>query len=253
MILNVNTDAAVKFTNQLEKLRKFDLPIAIRTALNDAAFDVKMKTMPKAADATFKKRQPNFFKANSKVDSAKGFDVNKMVSTVGFFENKLANQSANWAVKDLEEQEKGGEIDSKSFIAMKPARSSRGTIKPNARLKELRENAINATKGKYGKKQNYIRAAFVAQKLGKFVLGNKWKGSQTLSRVDEIWGSTQKQGGFGSRKLMIKRTALYTFKKGRTVHVAGTNFMQRASYESGLKLELFYIKNAEKRIAKFNA
>jgi len=250
MKLNINSDAVVKFTNQLEKMRKFDLPIAIRTTLNDAAFDVKKNTMPQTADAEFKKRQPNFFKANSKVESAQGFDVNKMKSTVGFFENKLNDAPTNYAVKDLEQQENGGTIGSKSFIAMKAARNSRGLVKPNARIKALRENAINAQNGKGNKKQRFVKAAIIAQRTGKMLLGNKWKGAQTLSRIDEIWSATKRQNRLSSRKILIKRTALYTFRKDRTITVASTNFMKRASHESGLKIEIFYIKNAEKRFAK---
>lgn len=252
MQLNINTDAAVAFTNKLEKMRKFDLPIAIRGALNDAAKDVKMNTMPKLANEVFKKRSPNFFKANSKYIFANGFNINTMRSEVGFFENKLANQPTNYAVKELEQQEHGGSIGHKGFIAMRQARGSRGLVKSNARIKALRENAIDARKGNGSKKQNWIRAAIVAKKLGKYVLGNVWKGNRTLSRIDEVWGSTgkNKNFSFASRSILIKRTPLYTFRKGRTVKVAGQNFMKRASEESGLNLPVFYIKNAEKRFLK---
>ena len=56
MQLNINSDAVVKFTNTLEKLHKSGLPVAIRESLNNAAFDVKKRTMPKAAGDTFKER-----------------------------------------------------------------------------------------------------------------------------------------------------------------------------------------------------
>ncbi|HLF67443.1 MAG TPA: hypothetical protein VI522_07470, partial [Gammaproteobacteria bacterium] len=146
MQLNINTDAAVKFTNTLEKLHRSALPVAIRSALNDAVFDVKTKTMPRSADETFEKRQPNFFKANSKFESAKGFDVNTMKATIGFISDKLKGDS-NYAVKDLEEQEHGGAIDKKSFIANKEARTGKGLVKPNARLKNIK-NLVNASKSK---------------------------------------------------------------------------------------------------------
>ena len=59
MQLNINSDAVVKFTNKLEKMKKFDLPIAIRVTLNDAAFDVKQNVsedaQKKAADFGAKK------------------------------------------------------------------------------------------------------------------------------------------------------------------------------------------------------
>ena len=246
MRLDINTSATIKFTKQLEKMRKFDLPIAVRATLNDAAFDVKTKTMPKAAKE-FKQRQPNFFKANSRWEAADGFNISNMRSAVGFYENKLKDKATNYAVKDLEQQEMGGVIKGKSFIAMKKARTGKGLVRANDRIKALRANAISAIKTKGTKKQKFIRSAFAALKTGKLVLGNKWKGSRTLSRIDSISMNLK------SRKLEIKRTPLYTYRKGGTITVAGTNFMKRASHESGLKMEMFYVKNAEKRIAKFRA
>ncbi|KKN42121.1 hypothetical protein LCGC14_0716250, partial [marine sediment metagenome] len=74
-ILNVNTDEVVRYSNKLEKLHRSAFPIAIRGTLNNAAFDVKQKTMPVSAEKEFVNRQPNFFKANSKVNMAKGFNV----------------------------------------------------------------------------------------------------------------------------------------------------------------------------------
>lgn len=257
MQFNINTDAAVKFTNTLEKLAKSALPVAVRGTLDDAAFDVKTKTMPDTASKAFVNRNKTFFKANSKVERAQGFDMGSMKSTVGFFENKLVNQSTNYAVKDLEQQEDGGEIGGKSLIPMKTARvgnSKNKNVRPNYRIKNL-GNVIDAKKVTAGnKKQKFIRAAFMATKLygdAAFVLGNDWKGNRTLSKINVIWGSTRKQGNFGSRKLLIERTPLYTFRKGRSINVAGKNFMRRASLESGLKMDDFYMARAKKQIEKY--
>ncbi len=81
--------------------------MAIRQTLNDAAYDVKLRTMPQTSDASFIKRKPTFWKAKSRVEGAKGFDVNTMQSTVGFLEGNKHSQ----AVRDLDEQEHGGRID----------------------------------------------------------------------------------------------------------------------------------------------
>jgi hypothetical protein len=254
MQLNINTDEVVKFTNTLEKIHKSALPSAIRGALNDAAFDVKTKTMLKSSAASFKNRSKNFFKANSKFVNAKGFDIKTMKSEVGFFENKLVNQSTNFSVKDLEEQEKGGTISNKSFIAMKKARvgnSNTKNVRPNFRLSQIR-NVIDVRKVKAKtKKQQYIKAAFIAEKkYGKnaFILGNTWgRNERTLSRVDEIWGSSR----HGSRALQVHRTPLYTFRHGRKITVGGTNFMQRASFETTLSIEKFYVIQAIRQLKKF--
>jgi hypothetical protein len=140
--ININSDAVVAHTNRLEKMHRSALPVAIRGTLNDAAFDTKTRTMPKSANQ-FKKRSPNFFKANSKFEKAVGFDVNSMKSIVGFYENKLTSKSTNYSVKDLEQQEHGGTIKKKSLIAMRPARSNNKLVRPAFRLNNLNKLILN--------------------------------------------------------------------------------------------------------------
>jgi len=260
MILNINTDATVRMTATLEKLHKSALPIAIRTALNSAAFDVKLNTMPKEAGKAFLQRQKNFFKANSKVEQAQGFNINKMKSIVGFFENKLVNQATNYAVKELEQQEYGGSIGHKSFIAMQQARrGGNGLVKKEFRLTQIEKKIINAKKvtsvSSRNRKQKFIRAAIKAREVNgndAYVLGNSTNGVQTLFKVQELWTGTRSANQTAaSRKLMIKLIPIYRVKKGRAVEVHKTNFMHRASLGSAVKIENFYIKEAKKQILKY--
>lgn len=221
------------------------------------AYDVKLNSMPRKAASVFKKRQPNFFKANSKVIQAKGLKVNEMHADVGFYSNNLKG-SHNESVKDLEKQEYGGSIDKKKFIAEKGARggSTLGLIKPNRQLKKLPSliNRVAVTNG-YGrfngklkkiksKKQRFIRAAFVAEKkFGGFVLGNKNANSnRSLSVITSI--------GSDGDHVSIKRTALYNVRNGRRVKVGATQFMKRASFESEVKMDGFFIRNAQKRFVR---
>ncbi len=239
MQLNINTNAVV------EKMHKSAFPSAVRGALNKAVFDVKKNTMPSEAKKAFTQRSPNFFKANSRFENAQGFNVNSMKATVGFIPIAITGKN-NHAVEDLEQQENSGTIEGRSYIAMKKARMGKGLVRSNARMAALKNNIIDANKGKAKTaKQRYIRAAIMAVKLGKFVLGNKWKGNQTLSRIDGI-SSTIK-----TRNLKISRIPLYTFRKNRKITVAGTNFMKRASYESGLNIEKYYIQEAIRQFKKF--
>lgn len=266
MIININTNSIVHLTNILEKMHKSALPVAIRTSLNSAAFDVKKTTMPQEAQSTFLKRQKNFFKANSRVEMAQGFSINKMQASVGFFENKLNNKSTNYAVKDLEQQEHGGKITNKTFIPMRNARvGGSGITKAANRLssmtnKIINSNKVNSIHGR-NKKQKLIRAAIIAKKTGgnnAMVMGpEKSNGSQTLFRVDRlnISKSTYTFAGGGKTlrgsKLDIKLTPLFQVKKGRTITVQKTDFMQHASITSHKKLEHFYITNATKQINKY--
>lgn len=236
MQLNINTNAAVIFTNKLEKLHRSALPSAIRGTLNKAAFDVKKTTMPAVAGETFKKRQPNFFKANSRVDMAKGFDIASMKATVGFTETNLKGES-NFAVKDLEQQERGGNIKKRSFIPMQPARSGGDArpVRPVNRLSGIKKIVNSAKMKGVNDKQKFLHAVADAG-VGGFVLGNKNK--NVLWRVESI----------GKGKIKMK--PIYSFKAGRNVNVKGTGFMEKASLESAHKIDDFYVQEAKRQIER---
>lgn len=246
---------------ELEKFRKGGLVRSVAYALNQAALNVKKETMPKETDR-FVKRAPTFFKANSKVQFAKGSQIAALESVVGFTP-KNAGKGISPAVKELEQQETGGYIKHRDYTSLEDARYSDNWHK-NVRLAYRLENIdknkiINANKVKQksvkrpgtfikmkSKSQRFIRASLMAKKLygdDAFVLGNKHKAGLTLSHIKKA--EVTKSG-----KVIIERKAIYTVKDNRSVKVAGTNFMQRASHESGLKLEKYYIEEATRQVAK---
>jgi hypothetical protein len=244
MRLNINTDATVIFTNKIERLHRSALPNAIRNTLNKVAFDVKQNTMPRSADDAFEKRSPNFFKANSRVDMANGFNINSMRSTVGFTENKLQGRN-NHAVDDLEQQEHGGAIKKRSFIPTDIARggSNSRPVKVGNRLSKI-SNIVNVSnaQGK-NKHEKFIKSAVHAGKGG-YVISN-----DILWRIDSI--KTKKVRVIGRyRTTKIKATPIYSFDKGRSVNVHATGFMRRASMESVNKIDQFYITEAKKQIER---
>lgn len=245
MRLNINTNEVVKFTAKLEQLRKSALPNAIRGTLNDAAFDVKQKTMPAQAESKFIKRSPNFFKANSAVDKAVGFEVNRMRSTVGFIESRLRLGGNNFAVKDLEQQEHSGKIAGKSYIPLDSARANgySSLVKPANRLSQiLKNNKIVVARNLAGggsKKQQFVKAVHKAG-AGGYVLGSNIKGENILWRVDSITGPSR-----------FSLTALYDYVGGRKVRVKETGFMEIATLKSAAKLNGFYIAQANFWINKY--
>lgn len=231
MRLNVDTTALVSLTNKLEKLAKSALPNAIRNSLNDAAFDMKTKTLLTSANQSFEKRQPNFFKANSKFEKAQGFNVNQMQSIVGMVKLK----GNNYAVDDLEQQEYGGTIKKKSFIPLKQARvagSTNKVVRSNARLSNIKR-IIDAKR--YGKNKKAFRIAALKAGKGGFVISEN-----ELWRIDSI-GKNRK----------IKKTPLYSFKKGRSIHVRATGFSKRAGLNTAKQMEVFYIRQAKRQLEKF--
>jgi hypothetical protein len=264
MKIDVNTDKLREYTKKLKSLGKSAFPVAVRQTLNDAAFNVKLQTMPKSADKAFVNRQKNFFKANSKAIGAEGMNVQTMHSDVGFYENKLNIKSTNYAVKDLEQQEYGGSIKGRDFIARKEARTGSGIVKKAVRITELKDgtkiNAIVANRQSISRnkkrimvsqKQAFIRAAIVAKQLqgdDALVLGNIYRGksgkTRTLSKINSVKFTKRETG------IKISRTPLYQYTKGRLVAVKSTNFMRRASYETSMNMDEMYIKRAQERFKK---
>lgn len=224
----------MRFTAKLERLHRSDFPIAVRNTLNSAAFDVKKITMPQSAKQNFTERNKTFFKANSKVIMAQGFAVNSMKSQAGFFSNNLKGGN-NFAVKDLEQQEKGGKIKGKSFIPLEGARGGNKSrpVRPVNRLSKVTKvvNA-NSLRGK----GRFIKAAIKAGK------GNHVIAFDTLYKVSSI----RKLKG----RTKVNAKAMYSFKKGRSVKVKATGFMQEATVKTISKIDDFYIKEAKKRFEK---
>ena len=247
--ININSNAVVSYTNKLEQIHRSALPSAVRNALNTTAFNVKTDTMPKSASKAFTERKKNFFKANSKVTKASGFEIKDMKSIIGF----VPLSGTNKAVDELQQQEDGGTIGSRSFIPTKEARvggSMDRQVRVNLRMSAIKsKRIINAEKGKGSAKQRFVRAAIKAKQLhGKdaFVLGNKWGGGkQTLSRIDRVAINRK------DKTVSFKRTPIYTYMPNRKVKVARTNFMKRASMESGLSLERNFQNAAIFQLKKF--
>lgn len=241
--ITFNSKWLEEYSNKLMELNRSAFPVAIRGALNDTAFDNKKRTMP-GSSQRFVNRQKNFFIANSKVQPAIGFSINDMRATMGFYENKLADKSTNFAVRDLEEQEEGGQISHKSFIPLPGARTGgKGNVRSNARLKAIKNQKI--INGKNAKGANWAQRAIksvVFAGVGGLVLIPGKKGS-VLWRVKSI----RRSGG----DVQFKVDKLYSFNKNRVVSVHQTNFMSESGIKSNKSLPAFYIKQAQRQIEKY--
>jgi len=234
--LNINTNANVIHTEKLERLHRSALPVAIRSTLNSLAFDVKKRTLAKVTKKTFEERNKTFFKANSKVDQAKGFDVGFMKSTIGMFENRLKGGN-NFAVKDLEQQEHGGSIKGKSLIPLRSARISKShkkRVRPKNRISQI-TNVVNSLRVRGKNPRQKFLVAVSQAGTGGYILHKS-----ILYRVDSL---------SSSGKYQVKLTALYSYKKGRSVDISRrTKFMERASKISRKRTDEFYAKQAKKQI-----
>jgi hypothetical protein len=258
--LKIESKSVDELAGKLQQISRSSFPVAIRQTLNSAAFDVKKTTMPKESEKAFENRSKNFFKANSKVIQANGFNVNSMQSEVGFYENKLKNQSTNYAVKDLEQQENGGKIDGRSFIALKQIRNSSGLVKGNQRMESIREKPITrmSQTGRAGNKsgskritlsksQSFVKASMRAIKEtdGLIMSKKNSNGEQIVSRVISVSQSLGKK-----RKLKIKTLRMYTVKKNRKVNPKATHFMRNSAEKSATLMEFNFQKHALNIIRK---
>lgn len=237
IILNVNTD----FTKKLEQISRSAFPVAVRQTLNTVAFDVKKNTLQKSAELAFEKRSPNFFKANSRVEMAKGFALSSMASMVSMTSSGLKGGS-NYAVDDLDAQERGGTIQKKSFIPLAAARGAKNNSKPVRPMNRLSgiKKIVDAKRAKgVNDRQKFVKSVYFAG-VGGYVLGD-FKGKRILWRVNSL----NKTG-----KNSFKLTPLYSYEKNRSVHVKRTGFMQNAAEMSGKNIQDYFIEAAEKQFSK---
>ena len=251
MVLDINSDAVVAFTNTLEKMHRSAFPVAVREALNMAAFDVKKVTMPKSSKV-FTQRNPTFFKATSKVAPAQGFDIKTMKSVVGFMPQSGVKESGG-ATKDLEQQEHSGSIEHRSFIPLAGARTgnnyNRG-VSAKMRMAVIKSKIVDAKKSKAKTKAGrFFSSATFANNFygfggGGFVL-SEWKNSKGNRLLMSIAGISRSGGN-----TKLKYKPVYAVKSNRSVRVQATHFMSKASNTSANKIEQAYITAAKKQIAR---
>lgn len=237
MIFDVNNAAMLQYMKDLDKMSRSAYPVAIRSALNSAAFDTKQRTLQKTTSIDFTNRQKNFFKAFSKVEMAQGFDINTMQATIGMVEDGLKG-GRNYAVKDLQAQEAGGSIGGKSFIPTKYARSGANNskpVRPGNRLSGIKK-IVDAKKAKgVNDRQKFVKSVYFAGKGG-YVLAD-----HVLWRVNSL--NKTDSGSF-------KLTPLYSYQPGRNVSVRPTGFMSQAALMSGSQMDIYFIEAAQKQFAK---
>lgn len=250
-MITVNVHATHNLVRRLKACHRSAFPLAIRGTLNRAAFDMKggpgsRATLVGVAERTFKKRHTgNVYKALSKVERAQGFNVDGMRAVAGFVSSAKSRDMA----EDLEKQEVGGSIGGRSFLPMDPARRGGKNVKEENLISKIRKKKIINVSGLSGvsQKQRFVRAAFMAKKLNPddaYVLGSKRKGHRTLSRINRI------ERGKSGKKIRYSRTALFSVKGDFIARVHGTGFRKRAAHETTLRMEDFWIQEAERQIMK---
>ena len=108
---NINNADVVQLTNRLEKIHKSSMPVSVRGALNDAAFDMKKNQLEKTFDREFTIRKKTLIRSHTAFNRSKNtFNINEMISEAGVIKGKSK------AGDELETQEKGGSLSGRKSI-----------------------------------------------------------------------------------------------------------------------------------------
>lgn len=239
MKLNVNTDAVIALTAKLEGMHRSAFPSAVRNTLNDAAFDMKRKTILESAKDNFNVKQPTFFKRYTGVKKATGFNINSMGAMVGFL--NPSDPKVRNAIEGMEKQEHGGVIDD----GLRYLSHTRGG---NLGRKVQRKNYYDRgsvisgrSRGAGTRKSKFVARAYRSLKENKPFFLNTMKGNFLVKT-----NSISKDGG----KLNIRLHFLMMDRRVKVSRIKATNFNQEASIKTSKKINQFYIKNAQFQFKK---
>lgn len=221
---NINNDDVVELTNRLEKTHKSAMPVAVRGALNDAAFDMKKNRLEKVFQAKFTIRKKTFIRAHTVANKSKNtFNINEMKSEVGVIKGKSDSGD------ELINQEMGGTIGNRTSIAMDPARVGKNKTKAISK-----RHYLKAVKAK--KTNNLVRGAFKAGKGGYLLYRS------TIFQVKSLKKT--------KRVPKIRLAAIYSYEKGRSVRIKKSPFLTPAAEISAKLIPDFFIKRAKAKLMK---
>ena len=145
------------------------------------------------------------------------------------------------ASRNLKFQEKGGKIPKRAFIPLDSARISGSHQKKIAKRNQMSKvSFVNTARMPGNKKQRIFRGVYRANKQGKSVLHE---------------GIVYNPKGVRNTKkgLKFKLKPIYDYKKGRSVRVKGTNFLQKTQNAAMRNLGIFFKKNFNSQIEKLKS
>ncbi len=239
--LDVNTDSSIQLTARLERLHRSAFPSAVRNTLNDAAFDMKRKELPKSFKKNFKPKSGTipFFKKLTAVNKATGFDVNQMKSVVGLLDP--SNVVDKRFVEGMYKQEHGGIIDD-GLRYLKYARggsySNRVTSENIYDKNKVISGRSRIGRGKGTRKSKFVARAYRSMKDDKPMFMNSMRGN-FLVKVKTVSSNVR------TRKLSFNFEFVAMSRKVVKTRIKSTKFNSEAAKETSKKLERFYREKAE--------
>lgn len=241
---DINSSELIKFSKKLDKIGNRAAPIAARQTLNSLAFEAK-KNIPIEAKKMFVTRAKGFFRAFSRVEMAKGLNVNSMFSKAGMKGDKEA-------VRNQRQQQQSGAIKGRTFIPLDTARKgdeNSGRVLKRNQIKNI-DISFNTEHSRGGNhKKRFVQTAVRA--IDRFgngaVIRHKTKKGKTFLYRIEIGGSD-----VITRDKRLKVTPLYSVQKGRSAPISKRSpFTLVAGEKAGKKATMFFKKHAKRQFDRF--
>jgi hypothetical protein len=241
-MINIQSDQFVKLSNKLEKIGRADLPVAVRSTLNQMAFKMKGSggtrgQIDKRAEKDFDyRRNKTLFKVITGVEKAKGLDIGSMQSQAG-----VINKSGMSKVAEgLANQQKGGSTN-QGATPLTKARISKSEAKKVRRpsyLKNLTTFDMRKRKG-----NRWIAAAIKAKKENKMILIEGKGGTNLLAKVKSF-----KRAG---KDIKFKLDWMYRINDSGKVDLKKKRpFIDRAAQEVIKGMPDEFVRQANRRIQK---
>lgn len=239
--MNIYTDtkAAREHTKALLSLKRSAFPSAIRNTLNDAAFDMKRKTIQQSTQKNFKVRNKTFFKKYSGVEKAQGFNVSNMRSLVGY---NASDSKVRTAIENLQKQETGGVIDDGRRYLKASRGGNLGRLVQRRNYYDKSKVVTGQNRGRGGtRKSKFVARMFRAQKENKPMFLNTMKGNYL---------AVVKSGGRRKGGIKFRLEFLTMDRSIKSSKIKATHFNKEAAEITRRKMNDFYVNNAEFQIKK---
>lgn len=242
MILDINSDDLVKFTNKLEKIGKYDLPVAVRGTLNETAFRMKgfggrRGEIDIQAHKEFDHiRSKNLFKAMSGVTKARGNNISSMSSEAGIIKRSGRDKIA----EGLAQQQEAGNVDTGAT----PTDKSRigGSIGKKVRRKNYLKSVVPVNLMK-NKGKRFMLRAVAAIKNKRAIMFKARSGITYVANVKKM-----NRGENVTPRLDME--ILYRINREPVKLRVKRPFVNKAAQVAGSRIPQEFLIQAKKRIDK---
>lgn len=241
-MININSDQFIVLANKLEKIGRAELPVAVRSTLNEIAFTMKgtggaRGQIDKRAEKDFDyRRNKTLIKKLTGVNKAKGLDIGNMRSEAGIMNISGLNEVA----EGLADQQRGGQTKQGATPLLK-ARIGKSVSKKVRKASYLQNLSTFDMRNRKGSR--WIAAAIKAKKDKKLILVEGKGGTPLIAKV--------KSFRRGKKGIRFKLDWLYRINEGGMVFLKKKRpFVNRAAQEVMQGMPQEFVKQANKRIQK---